>query len=71
MSGFIEGEDRNQATLFLESLDEYIAEDSAVRVIDVFIDNLGGSGGFWKVSLRRAANRLRAITLDLPRYQLL
>lgn len=37
MSGFIEGEDRHQATLFPECLDDYIAEDSAVRVIDVFI----------------------------------
>ena len=44
MSGFIEGEDRRQATLFPESLDEYIAEDSAVRVIDVFIDDLDISG---------------------------
>ena len=44
MSGFIKGEDRHQATLFPESLDEYIAEDSAVRVIDVFIDDLDISG---------------------------
>jgi transposase len=44
MSGFIEGEDRHQATLFPESLDEYIAEDSAVRVIDVFIGDLDISG---------------------------
>ena len=44
MSGFIEGEDRHQATLFPESLDEYIAEDSTVRVIDVFIDDLDISG---------------------------
>ena len=44
MSGFIEGEDRHQATMFPESLDEYIAEDSAVRVIDVFIDDLDISG---------------------------
>ena len=44
MSGFIEGEDRHQATLFPESLDEYIAEDSTVRVIDVFIDDLNISG---------------------------
>ena len=40
MSGFIEGEDRHQATLFPERLDDYIAEDSPVRVIDVFIDEL-------------------------------
>ena len=44
MSSFIEGEDRYQATLFPESLDEYIAEDSAVRVIDVFVDDLDISG---------------------------
>ncbi len=40
MSGFIEGEDRHQATLFPERLDDYVAEDSSVRVIDVFIDDL-------------------------------
>ena len=28
MSGFIQGEDRHQATLSPESLDEYVAEDS-------------------------------------------
>jgi len=44
MSGFIEGENRHQSVLFPESLDGYIAEDSAVRVIDVFIDNLDISG---------------------------
>jgi transposase len=40
MSGFIQGEDRSQATLFPERLDDYVAEDSPVRVIDVFIDEL-------------------------------
>jgi transposase len=44
MSGFIEGEDRSQATLFPERLDDYVAEDNAVRVIDVFIDDLDVSG---------------------------
>ncbi len=44
MSGFIEGENRHQSVLFPESLDDYIAEDSAVRVIDVFIDDLDISG---------------------------
>ena len=38
--GFIQGEDRSQATLFPERLDDYVAEDSSVRVIDVFIDEL-------------------------------
>ena len=44
MSGFIEGESRTQTTLFPESLDEYITEDNAVRVIDVFLDDLDLSG---------------------------
>ena len=44
MSGFIEGEDRNQATLFPERLDDYVGEDHPVRVIDVFIDDLDVSG---------------------------
>ncbi len=47
MSGFIQGQDRSQATLFPERLDDYVAEDSPVRVIDVFIDELDlGSLGF-------------------------
>jgi len=44
MSGFIEGEDRNQATLFPERIDDYIPEESSVRVIDVFVDELDLSG---------------------------
>lgn len=44
MSGFIEGEDRTQATLFPERLDDYVSEDDPVRVVDVFIDDLDTSG---------------------------
>lgn len=40
MKRFIEGEDRSQSMLFPEHLDDYIAEDNPVRVIDVFIDEL-------------------------------
>ena len=40
MTDFICGADRTQSTLFPERLDDYIAEDSAVRVVDVFIDEL-------------------------------
>ena len=49
MSGFIEGEDRNQATLFPERIDDYITEDSAVRIIDVFVDELDLSGLGFKI----------------------
>ena len=44
MSGLIEGEEAHPATLIPESLDEYIAEDSAARVIDVSIDDVDISG---------------------------
>lgn len=44
MSGFIEGENRYQSTMFPELLDDYVGEDSATRVVDVFIDRLDLSG---------------------------
>ena len=44
MSGFIEGENRHQSTMFPERVDDYVEEDSLVRVIDVFIDRLDISG---------------------------
>jgi transposase len=40
VSRFIEGEDRNQATLLPEYLDDYIAEDNPVRTVDAFIEEL-------------------------------
>ena len=38
MTDFIKGEDRSQATLFPDQLDDYIAEDSLVQVTDNFVD---------------------------------
>ena len=40
MKRFIEGEDRRQATLLPDSLEDYVTEDNPVRVVDVFIDEL-------------------------------
>jgi transposase len=40
MKRFIEGVDRTQGTMFPAQLDEYVAEDNPVRVIDAFIDTL-------------------------------
>jgi len=37
---FIEGEERSQITLLPECLDDYIADDNPVRVVDVFVDEL-------------------------------
>lgn len=36
----VQGQNRNQATLFPERLDDLIGEDNAVRVIDAFVDSL-------------------------------
>lgn len=40
MKRFVVGESRDQATLFPESLDDYVGEDNPVRVVDVFVDEL-------------------------------
>ena len=40
MKRFIEGENRLQSTLFPERLDDYVAEDNAVRVVDAFVEKL-------------------------------
>jgi len=49
MSRFIGGETRTQATLFPEQLDDCVAEENAVRVIDVFIDGLDLLGLGFKI----------------------
>jgi len=40
MKRFMEGRDRDQATLFPQRLDEAIGADNPVRVVDAFIDAL-------------------------------
>src|SRR3974390_1209714 len=40
MSGFICGANRGQATMFPAQLEDYVAEDSPVRVIDFFVDQI-------------------------------
>ncbi len=40
MSGYIEGTDREQMTLFPDRLEDWIGEDNAVRVIDLFVDEI-------------------------------
>jgi len=46
MRRFIEGEARRKVTLLPECLDDYVAEENPVRVVDVFVDerNLGALG---------------------------
>ena len=40
MKRFIEGEDRKQVTLLPECLDDFVAEDNAVRIIEAFVEEL-------------------------------
>ena len=44
MTGFMSGTDRNQGTMFPAQLDDYVAEDNPVRVIDLFVDQLDLAG---------------------------
>jgi transposase len=50
MKRFVEGLDRSQSTLFPETLEDFIAEDNAVRGIEVFVEGLDlGALGFGRV----------------------
>ena len=40
MKRFIEGVDRSQSTLFPDRLEDYIAEDNPVRIVDAFVEAL-------------------------------
>src|ERR671913_2167909 len=40
MKRFVEGEDRRQATLLPDCLDDYVTEDNPVWIVDVFVDEL-------------------------------
>src|SRR5258706_6216365 len=50
MSGFVEGIDRSQSSLFPAQLEDYVAEDNLVRAVDAFVDGLDlGKLGFGRV----------------------
>ncbi|MFQ3243926.1 MAG: hypothetical protein ACJAYF_001893 [Arenicella sp.] len=40
MSRFIEGQHRQQATLFPQRIEDYITEENPVRFIDAFVNKL-------------------------------
>jgi transposase len=44
MGRFVEGSDRKQVTLLPECLDDYIAEDNPVRVVEAFVEELDLEG---------------------------
>jgi transposase len=50
MSGFVEGIDRSQSSLFPTHLEDYVAEDNPVRAVDAFVEGLDlGKLGFGRV----------------------
>jgi transposase len=74
MKRFVEGEDRRQAYLLPESLDDYVSEDNPVRVVEVFIDELDlgrwGSRACQPAATGRPAyhpvDDVEAVSLRLP-----
>ena len=77
MSRFVEGLDRSQVTLIPECLDDFIAEDNPVRVVDAFVAELDLSArGFegttpkrpvrtgWRASSREAARHKHLIVIN-------
>ena len=40
MPRYVESQSRHQVTLLPECLDDFIAEDNPVRVVDAFVDEL-------------------------------
>lgn len=40
MALYVEGSDRSQVTLLPECLDDYIAEDNLVRMVEAFVEEL-------------------------------
>jgi hypothetical protein len=59
MAGFVTGIDRSQGTMFPAQLEDYVAENNTVRVIDLFVDQLDlaklGFGGVTPKEMGRPA----------------
>jgi len=72
MRRFVEGADRKQATLFPECLDDWIAEDNPVRVIDAFIDrlDLGELGRRLAPAAAEVRNNDFLLRFRVPPYEL-
>jgi transposase len=62
MSRFIDEADRFQGTLLPETIDEYVAEENPVRVIEAFVEALDlAELGF------RASSRMRRVARAITR----
>ncbi len=69
MKRFIEGEARTQVTLLPECLDDYVAEENSVRVVDVFVDELDlGALGFGGVDPAATGRPAYHPAVRIPRH---
>ena len=57
MSRFVEGQDRSQVTLIPECLDDFVAEDNPVRVVDAFVAELDLSALGFKGTMPASTGR--------------
>ncbi len=64
MKRFVEGTDRDQATLFAECLEDWMDDDKPVRAIAVFVDELDLAD----LGFERVAPKIRAAPLIIPPY---
>lgn len=46
---YVQGEDRYQIIMFPDSIDDYVAEDNPVRVIDAFVQSLDVAACRWQM----------------------
>lgn len=71
MSRYIEGQDRQQVTLLPECLDDFIAEDNTVRIVDVFINELDLVGLGFDGAKPAATGRHQSMSADSCRSGLI
>jgi hypothetical protein len=64
MSRNIKGSSRSQATLFPEMLEDFVAKENPVRVIDVFVEGLDLENLGFKVF----ALRQQVVLVTIPLY---
>ena len=71
MKRFIQSADRSQGTLFPEHLEDYVAENNPVRVIEVFVEQLDlnqmGFKGVKPLATGRPAYHPGVLHLWLPK----
>jgi transposase len=73
MKRFVKGVDRTQGVLLPETLDDYVAEDNPVRIIDVFVDTVDLAALGFDGTLPAQTGRPSyhpAVLLILPLYNL-